>query len=362
MHNPQILSSPTPSSESFGGTTPHAGAALPVLIFDACHLGVVLRAVLAVEISLALAALYTSPSPAAWLLHTAWLTSGGLPGTLVWLLLACSLKRVLHRMEGPQQYAIGIALGAVAGLYASAMLAMSGDVAHMHWLANAVAGALLAAVLVGYLVLRAQGRTPAATKAQLTALQAHIRPHFLFNTLNSAIALVRQEPSKAERLLEDLSDLFRATLQDPRSVVALREEIELAQRYLAIEQVRFGERLQVVWELDPAALDAHLPPLLLQPLVENAVKHGVEPSEIGAKVTISAQLVQKKFILLRVTNTLSLTKRLGNKPVPYKGLGMALANVERRLRLLHDVQATFHAGPKSGVFEVRISLPSVKNG
>ena len=357
MHKPQILSSQMPSTESLGTTTPQTTAALPVLIFDACHLGVVLRAVLAVEIALAIAALYTSSSASAWLLHIAWLTSGGLPGTLIWLLLACSLKRVLHRMEGAHQYAIGIALGALAGIYATAMLAMTADVARMHWLANAIAGALLAAVLVGYLVLRAQGKTPAATKAQLTALQAHIRPHFLFNTLNSAIALVREEPAKAERLLEDLSDLFRATLQDPRSMISLQEEIELAQRYLDIEQIRFGARLQVQWDLDPAALSVCLPPLLLQPLVENAVKHGVEPSEIGAKVTISAQLTEKKLIFLRVTNTLNISKHPERKPLPYKGQGMALANVERRLRLLHDVQATFSAGPKDGVFEVRMSLP-----
>lgn len=358
MHKPQILSSQLPSSETSAATTPQPGAALPVLIFDACHLGVVLRAVLGVEITLAIAALYTSPNVGEWLLHSAWLTSGGLPGTLVWLLLACSLKRVLHRMDGPHQYTIGIALGAVAGIYSTAMLAMTGEVTRMHWLANAIVGGLLAAVLVGYLVLRAEGRTPAATKAQLTALQARIRPHFLFNALNSAIALVRENPAKAERLLQDLSDLFRATLQDPRSTIPLHEEIELAQRYLDIEQIRFGERLQVQWDLDPATLNVGLPPLLLQPLVENAVKHGVEPSIIGAKVTISAQLLQKKFILLRVTNTLSSSRRLGDKAASTKGQGMALANVERRLRLLHDVQATFSAVQKDDVFEVQISLPS----
>lgn len=358
MHKPQILSSQLPSSETSAATTPQPSAALPVLIFDACHLGVVLRAVLGVEITLAIAALYTSPNVGEWLLHSAWLTSGGLPGTLVWLLLACSLKRVLHRMDGPHQYTIGIALGAVAGIYATAMLAMTGEVTRMHWLANAIVGGLLAAVLVGYLVLRAEGRTPAATKAQLTALQARIRPHFLFNALNSAITLVRENPAKAERLLQDLSDLFRATLQDPRSTIPLHEEIELAQRYLDIEQIRFGERLQVQWDLDPATLNVGLPPLLLQPLVENAVKHGVEPSIIGAKVTISAQLLQKKFILLRVTNTLSSSRRLGDKAVSTKGQGMALANVERRLRLLHDVQATFSAVQKDDVFEVQISLPS----
>lgn len=358
MHKPQILSSQSPSSESADTTTPQPSAALPVLIFDACHLGVVLRAVLGVEVALAVASLYASPNAREWLLHTAWLTSGGLPGTLVWLLMACSLKRALHRMDGPHQYATGIALGVVAGLYATAMLAITGDVGRMHWLANAVVGGLMASVIVGYLVLRAEGRTPAATKAQLTALQAHIRPHFLFNALNSAIALVRENPAKAERLLEDLSDLFRATLQDPRSTIALHEEIELAQRYLDIEQIRFGDRLQVEWDLDPAALNVGLPPLLLQPLVENAVKHGVEPSIIGAKVTISARLLRKKSILLCVTNTLSASRRQGDKTASTKGQGMALANVERRLRLLHDVQATFSAAQKDDVFEVRISLPS----
>jgi two-component system, LytTR family, sensor histidine kinase AlgZ len=357
MHKTEILSTPRPSSQTPPETTPQSMQSGPVLIFDACHLGVVLRAVLGVEVTLAVAAMYASPNAKEWLINTAHLTSGGLPGTLVWLLMACSLKRVLHRLEGSHQYAIGTALGVIAGLYATGMTAMTGDISRMHWLANAVSGGLMAAVLVGYLVLRAEGRTPAATKAQLTALQAHIRPHFLFNTLNSAIALVREEPSKAERLLEDLSDLFRAALQDPRSTIPLREEIELAQRYLDIEQVRFGDRLQVSWELDPAALDVCLPPLLLQPLVENAVKHGVEPSEIGAKVTISAQLAQKKFILLRVTNTLSLPRRGGDAAIAATGQGMALANVERRLRLLHDVQTSFSAGKKNGVFEVRIALP-----
>ncbi len=358
MHNPQILSSQSTSPASSGQTTPQTASAPPVLIFDACHLGVVLRAVLGVELTLSIAALYTSADAQDWLLHMAWLTSGGLPGTLVWLLLACSLKRVLHRMDAHLQYASGVGLGVGAGLYASAMLAISGEITALHWLANAIVGGLFAAVLVGYLVLRAEGRTPAATTAQLTALQAHIRPHFLFNALNSAVALVREQPSKAEQLLTDLSDLFRATLRNPRSTISLQEEIELAQRYLDIEQVRFGNRLQVEWLLDPAALHARLPPLLLQPLVENAVKHGVEPSEIGTKVTISAQLTRKKFILLTVTNTLPREEHRGDRAASRLGQGMALANVERRLRLLHDVQATFSAGPKDRVFEVKILLPS----
>ena len=126
MHNPQILSSQSTSPASSEQTTPQTASAPPVLIFDACHLGVVLRAVLGVELTLAIAALYTSADAQDWLLHMAWLTSGGLPGTLVWLLLACSLKRVLHRMDAHLQYASGVGLGVGAGLYASAMLVISG--------------------------------------------------------------------------------------------------------------------------------------------------------------------------------------------------------------------------------------------
>ena len=358
MHKPQILSSQSPSTEFSAATTPQPSAALPVLTFDACHLGVVLRAVLGVEIALAVAALYASPTWMDWVLQTAWLTSGGLPATLIWLLMACSLKRVLHSMETLHQYAIGVVLGMVAGLYATGMLHITSHVPHMHWLANALAGGVLATVLIGYLVLRARGTVPAATSAQLAVLQARIRPHFLFNALNSAVALVREEPQKAERLLEDLSDLFRAALQDPRSTIALSEEIELAQRYLDIEQIRFGERLQVEWDLDPLALHVGLPPLLLQPLVENAVKHGVEPSEGGAKVTISVKCTPNKFILLRVTNTLNPRRHFGDTTVSHRGQGMALANVERRLRLLHDVHTEFSTTQKNGVFEVRICLPT----
>lgn len=362
MQDPQILSTPDAPAQSAPSSSPTTHSARSeaetVLVFDACHLGVVLRAVLVAELVLALAALYYSHDALDWLLHLAWLTSGGLSGTLLWLVLACSLKRWLQRMATWQQFACGIGLGMLCGLYASAMLALTGTLAQMHWLANTLVGGLLATVLVGWLLLRARGRVPAATTAQLAMLQASIRPHFLFNTLNSAIALVREEPGKAERLLEDLSDLFRAALQDPRTTIPLSEEIDLARRYLDIEQIRFGSRLQVEWKLDESIMDVGLPPLLLQPLVENAVKHGVEPSEFGAKVTICSKRLSPRFILLSVVNTLALPQFASPRTTIRQGNGMALENVKSRLRLLHDVQTEFSAVAHDGVFEVRITLPT----
>jgi two-component system sensor histidine kinase AlgZ len=208
---------------------------------------------------------------------------------------------------------------------------------------------LLSALLVAALVLRAKALAPATTTARLSELQARIRPHFLFNTLNSAIALVRAEPRQAENLLEDLSDLFRHALMEQGESVTLAEEIALAQRYLAIEQVRFGERLQVQWALDESASGARLPPLLLQPLVENAVKHGVEPSASGAQIKISTQR-RGSVVVVKVSNTVPVLES-----VP--GNGLALKNVRERLSLLHDVQGQFQSGLKNGVFQVRIEVP-----
>jgi two-component system sensor histidine kinase AlgZ len=197
--------------------------------------------------------------------------------------------------------------------------------------------------------MRAKARMPADTSARLAELQSRMRPHFLFNTLNSAIALVRAEPLKAEALLEDLSELFHHALRDPQHAVPLASEIALARAYLAIEQVRFGERLRVQWALDPETDGAQLPPLLLQPLVENAVCHGVEPSTTGADVRISTQR-RGSVAVIKVTNTVPEGQGLA-------GHGLALANVRERLLLLHDVQVQFRCGLRDGVFQVRIEVP-----
>ena len=330
---------------------PPALAAKPAaaLVFDACHVGVMLRAVLFVESVVAVGAMFGAATFLDWLTRLSLLTGGALPATLVWLIAACSLKKMLARLSSAAQQLAGVALGAVAGLYGCGVLWLVGLVEPTPWLASAASGALLSAALVAALVLRAKGQTPAATAARLSELQARIRPHFLFNTLNTAIALVRAEPAKAETLLEDLSDLFRHALMDQEKSVTLLDEIMLAQRYLAIEKLRFGERIQVEWSLDPDAASAKLPPLLLQPLVENAVKHGVEPSAQGAQIKISTQR-RRSSVVIKVTNTVPV----GNSQ---PGNGLALANVRDRIRLLHDVQGQFQYALKDGVFQVRIEVP-----
>ena len=319
-------------------------------MFDACHVGLVLRAVLFVQGVVGVGAMFSASQPLDWLLRFSLLTGGVLPATLAWLIAACALKAHLARLPPAGQWLAGISLGALAGLYGCGLLSFMAMIQPAPWFASAAAGALMSGMLLAGLFWRTRARAPAATAARLAELQSRIRPHFLFNTLNSAIALVRAEPLKAEAVLEDLSELFRSALADPAESVTLEQEITLAQRYLAIETVRVGERLQISWQLDPDAAQAKLPPLLLQPLVENAVKHGVEPSALGAQVKISTERRGSR-VVVKVSNT---TPAGVGKP----GHGLALSNVRERLALLHDVQARFQTAHQDGVFQVRLELPA----
>lgn len=344
MKDSQILSTfqelPLPDA-----LTRHGGA----LVFDACHVGVVLRAVLFVVAVASVAAMFDSSRFPQWLARVSVVTGGALPATLAWLIGACSLKKPLSRLSPGMQYAAGAALGAVAGLYGCGLLALAGFADPAPWTASAFAGALMAGLLVAALVWRVKGRAPATTAARLTELQSRIRPHFLFNTLNTAIALVREEPARAEAILEDLSELFRHALVEQGESVTLAQEIELARHYLEIEQARFGERLRVEWSIDVRAGRALLPPLLLQPLVENAVKHGVEPSDTGAEIRISTQC-RAGMAVIKVTNTVPAGQGQG-------GHGLALDNVRDRLALLHDLQGTFRTALVDNIYQVRIEVP-----
>jgi two-component system, LytTR family, sensor histidine kinase AlgZ len=321
--------------------------------FDACQVGVVLRAVLFVHAVLGVAMSFLAQGFEDWLMHLAYGAAVALPATLLWLVLCCALKRVLTQASDAMQWVAAVSLGALCGAYGWWQVGLVGLplTQTVSALAPLLAGAALAAMIFYALKLRSSSQLPAATRARLAELQSRIRPHFLFNTLNTAIALVRVDPARAESVLEDLSELFRVALIDTGRAVALSEEVDLAQRYLAIEQIRFGTRLKVEWELDPGASEVRVPPLILQPLVENAVRHGVEPSPEGGVVRIRTQ-VRGSLAVVSVTNTLPPP----DSPVA-PGHGMALRNVKERLRLMHDVSAQFAAGPENGTWRVHIAVP-----
>ncbi|WP_088285586.1 histidine kinase [Ideonella sp. A 288] len=319
--------------------------------FDLCRPALGLRVLIFVQVALALAAL---PLAQGWLdaaTRAVVLAFAGLGGALLWLPTVCALRPVLARLgRGPRELALA-GLGGASALVGWAMVAGLGLVPP-RWpsaAGSAVCGAALAALVWHWLGLRAAAAQPVEASARLAELQSRIRPHFLFNALNTALALVQVDPRKAEVVLEDLSQLFRVALAETGAAVTLDDEIDLAQRYLAIEKLRFGDRLQLEWDLDPEASAAPLPPLVLQPLVENAVRHGVEPALRGGRIQVRTRKVRGMAEVL-VTNTLP------DEP-GRQGSGIALANVAERLRLLHDVAASLHTGIEDGRFKARIVVP-----
>ncbi len=215
-----------------------------------------------------------------------------------------------------------------------------------------VLSAALVVTLLGYMRLRAKAFSPALTEARLQALQARIRPHFLFNSLNAVLSLIRRDPRRAEIALEDLADLFRGLMSDGRSFVRLSEEIALLERYASLEQLRLGDRLRVVWEIDTAPQDVLLPPLVLQPLLENAVYHGVEPGTGPGEVLVHIE-GRGKRVLVRLVNPVHAghTQRPGSR--------MALENLRERLQLFFDAEARMDVSEEGGRFEVEIEFPHV---
>ncbi|MDE2081632.1 MAG: histidine kinase [Burkholderiales bacterium] len=324
--------------------------------FDVCHPALALRAVLLVQLLLMIVALGSGGGTAQWLAHQAALAFAGAAGTLLWLVAVCALQRPLQRAEPVRRAGAVLLLGAAAAVLGWLPLVwagLAGATDLRRTAAVALAGAAFAALLWAWLDLRARIWHPANASARLAELQSRIRPHFLFNALNTALALVRVDPERAENVLEDLAQLFRVALAEVGAAVTLDEEIELARRYLAIEQVRFGPRLEVQWRVEPGVGGARVPPLVLQPLVENAVRHGIEPAAQGGRVIVRVQRLRGQAVVV-VSNTLAA----GDEAPLNPGHGMALHNVRERLRLLHDVAAQCDVWREGAMFHARLVVPA----
>jgi len=196
----------------------------------------------------------------------------------------------------------------------------------------------------------------AESEARFQALQSRIRPHFLFNSMNTIANLTRSDPALAEEVVEDLADLFRASLGDAGRRSTLGDELDLVRGYLRIEQQRLGERLRLQWDLQQLPEQAPLPPLILQPLLENAIYHGIEPAVEQGSITVSGRY-RRGRVNLGIRNSLPVNTRSSH----HKGNRMALENTRQRLQGFFQGEASLTVGEVDGEHQVRVTFPYARD-
>lgn len=220
-------------------------------------------------------------------------------------------------------------------------------------LRNLAISIIISGVVLRYMYLQRQLyiRTRAESQARIQALQARIRPHFLFNSMNTIAALAHIDADAAEQAVMNLSEIYRATLKSDDALTTLAHEIDLTRHYLAVEQLRLGDRLQLDWQIDEMVLQSRIPGLTLQPLVENAVYHGIEPRDGGGVIEIYVQAKQGVEITIRnpLPNRDDITQQRGNQ--------MALKNIRERLDIAYGKKADLMSSQDDSHYQVVLCLP-----
>ncbi|MDH3283046.1 MAG: histidine kinase, partial [Gammaproteobacteria bacterium] len=203
---------------------------------------------------------------------------------------------------------------------------------------------------------QAEQEREAQQQDRLQALQSRIRPHFLYNSMNSVASLIRAEPELAEKALQDLADVFRVLLADARKMVPISVESELARQYLDIEKLRLGDRLQVKWRASNVPRSAQIPSLTLQPLIENAVYHGIEPSFAGGTVQIELWSEQDTLNVMIINPVPEVTNQAQHRA----GNRIALNNVSERLSRHFGGKAGLQNFEQLGKYHVKLRMPIVR--
>lgn len=326
----------------------------PVTLPNFCNLGVNLRILLAVNgMSLVAAGLKASSWPLLWqeLLGIAVVVQ---PVLLLSLLLLCLARKFLDRLP----YWGGIVMVVLLEELLTTLAYFLGrellDTTESFQLYRyCVFTFLMTAALLAYFNLRSRALSPALSEARLQALQARIRPHFLFNSINAVLSLIRSNPKAAETALEDMADLFRVLMADNRNLVSLEQEVALSRQYLRLEQLRLGERLQVTWHIEKMPHDALIPPLVLQPLLENAVYHGIEPSSQPGEICVNIYSSRNQVHVV-------LRNPYRNEGSHHSGNKMALGNIRERLALHYDAEASLATQISDNAYQVHIVIPYMK--
>jgi two-component system sensor histidine kinase AlgZ len=314
-------------------------------------MGVLLRVIVIVVALSLTASVADSAGPMEAVANFLRMMSLAAPATLTTLMLWCAERRALPALDPALQRAVAwLTPGLVA--YGFSVLFRESTLA---WtpVADAVAATVLGAGVQHYYELRERAFSPAMAEAKYQALQSRIRPHFLFNSLNAVLAVIRTDPAKAERMLESIAELFRAVMADTRKLVPLAQEIELCRNYVEIEQTRLGNRLAVDWQIGAYHPRAKVPQLLLQPVIENAIRYGAE--KLPGRADIIVRVRQHGFTLeLFVSNPIAPERpeREGNQ--------IGLANIRGRLALMYDLEARIETQVRRDRFELTMTLPVEK--
>ena len=316
-----------------------------------CHLGVNLRIALTVEAALVAGAVARASNATTFAAEFIELSAWAQPALLLTLLALCAAGRRLrslpYRWGSGAALAIGVSVPVLVFLWFNPLLSGMIDFSPA---GVAIFSLTVGVGLLSYFNLRARALSPAITEARLQALQARIRPHFLFNSLNAVLSLVRSDPRRAEHALENMADLFRALMNDARQLAPLEDEVALTRAYLELEQLRLGDRLQVVWHIGKMPGDALIPPLVIQPLVENAVYHGIEPQPAGGEISLNIyRSADKVHIVVRNPIATDVSHHKGNR--------IALDNIRERLLLHFDLDAQLKLEPLGAVYQVHIVIP-----
>jgi two-component system sensor histidine kinase AlgZ len=323
----------------------------PLVLPELRNLGTILRIVLGANLLIAVGALVRATRWGEW--PDEWMAAVSVaePHLLLELALLFALAPWLGRV--PYRTGVGVILVLTAAVSVATDSLLGGVELRPDGalLRHVLFGLLAAGALLFYLHLRAKALSPAVIEARLQALQARIRPHFLFNSITAVLSLVRADPRRAEAALEDMADLFRVLMSDKRQLVPLADEVELCRKYLALEQLRLGPRLRLDWHLNSMPGDALVPPLVLQPLLENAVYHGIEPLSAPGVVSINifSRDGQVHAILRNPYRADGGRHHAGNK--------MALANIRERLALHFDVEGALESRVRGDSYEVHIRMP-----
>jgi len=223
---------------------------------------------------------------------------------------------------------------------------------------NMLIGALISGPVLRYFYIQHQWKlkVTAESKARFASLQARIHPHFLFNSLNTIASLTRSKPEQAETAVENLADLFRISLRDNEKPHTIKEECTLCQRYIEIETLRLGDRLSIDWQIDELPDDALLPPLTLQPLLENAIYHGIEPLAEGGTVLIKGELLKNKILQKQISIVISNPVSASHNQ---HGNQMALDNIQQRLQSFYNNKAQIEIENNDNHFTLSLNFPYI---